>query len=218
MAESLLRIIEILNEISMKESLSRPIVLVHGLWDTHRVFSKLIESLQLTNAITFTPFLPHKLGCISLRSLAKELNLQIIDRLGSEMNIDLVGFSMGGIVSRIWLQELSGFKRTKKFITVGSPHYGTYAAQFIPSWPLKGIADMKRNSMILSSLNSDFDSLKTLNCKSLFCRWDLMVVPGWQAVMPFGDKYNVPVFTHRDLIRSSKAINMLTNIILSDQY
>jgi len=36
---------------------------------------------------------------------------------------------MGGIIGRYWLQKFDGYKRSRRLISIGSPHKGTLMAQ-----------------------------------------------------------------------------------------
>ena len=194
----------------------RPLVLVHGLWDTPHLFHRLVRQLEDHQVPLLVPHLPHRLGAIPLRSLAEQLDGHIQARWGAERPIDILGFSMGGIISRVWLQELGGASRSHRFISVGSPQRGTLTAQWIPRWLFAGLADMKRGSRLLRHLNADPSSLRRLACTSFYCRWDLMVFPGWQAVLPLGTQHAVPVLTHQQLMAHPRALELLTQTILSD--
>ena len=193
-----------------------PLVLVHGLWDTPRLFHRLIQGLDQPNRPLLAPHLPHGLGWIPLRQLASRLDQHIQQRFGADSRVDLLGFSMGGIIGRVWLQQLGGARRTHRFISVGSPQQGTLTAQWIPRWLLAGLADMKRGSALLRSLNADPSPLRELDCVSCFCSCDLMVVPGWQARLPVGMVRSIPVLTHQQLIAHPHALDVLMQILLSD--
>lgn len=185
-----------------------PLVLVHGLWDSPRLFRRLMQQLQAQQRACLAPHLPHRFGAVPLRNLARQLDQQIQARWGDQ-EIDILGFSMGGVISRIWLQEWRGASRCRRFISVGSPHQGTFTAQCVPRWPFAGIADMKRGSALLDCLNADLSLLQPVECISLYCRWDLTVLPGWQAVLPVGPRQPVPVITHRQLMRHPRALALL---------
>jgi len=157
--------------------------------------------------------LPHKYGKTSLKRLARDLDSKIEELVGPEIEIDIVGFSMGGLISRIWLQNHDGFLRTKRFFSIGTPHFGTYTAQIIPSFLMPGIAEMKRGSNLLSQLNDDLTSLEKGQCTSFFTKWDLMSFPGWQAKLPIGDSYHLPVLTHKELITNSSSLDILAEKI-----
>ena len=189
--------------------MTRPLVLMHGLWDTPRLFRRLIQAIDAPEQPLLAPHLPHGLGVVPLREMARRLDRAIQDRFGSEAEIDLFGFSMGGVIGRIWLQELGGARRTCRFFSVGSPQRGTLAALPIPRFLLAGAADMKHGSDLLRTLNRDAKALEGVSCRSYFCRWDLMVCPGWQAVLPVGQRVELPVWTHQQLIAHPRAVNRL---------
>ena len=186
-----------------------PLVLVHGLWDTPRLFHRLIQGLDQADRPLLAPHLPHGLGWVPLRQLALRLDQHIQQRFGADTSVDLLGFSMGGVIGRIWLQELGGAQRTRRFYSVGSPQQGTLAAQLIPRQLLAGAADMKVGSRLLRQLNCQPDALTQVECCSFFCRWDLMVCPGWKAVLPLGRHVEIPVWTHKQLISHPAAIQRL---------
>ncbi len=191
-----------------------PLVLVHGLWDTPKIFSRLINQLNKSNLIILTPNLPHDFGRVSLRVLAEELDRQIEASLDDTVCIDLLGFSMGGLISRVWLQQLGGSLRTRRFISVGVPHSGTFTAQFFSPTLLAGVAEMKRGSTLLRELNSDLLALQHVDCISFFTRWDLMVFPGWEAVLSDGLQIEMPVFSHKGLISNPQSLKILQEFIL----
>ena len=192
----------------------RPIVLVHGLWDTPRVFRRLSKKLEQKGFSVFIPHLPHKYGATSIRNLAKDLEVYILDKFGSEKLIDVLGFSMGGLISRFWLQKMGGALRTKRFISVGSPHQGTFTAQLIPACLFAGIAEMKRGSRFLRELGDDVHLLRNVECISFYSATDLMVFPGRQAVLPLGRNFPIPVLTHKELIHSQLSIELIVKGIL----
>ncbi len=194
----------------------RPIFFIHGLWNNPELFTKLIERTKKDDSHLYRPHLPHKLGKTSLLELARDLDSKIEEFVGSEKEIDIVGFSMGGLISRIWLQKYNGFLRTKRFFSIGTPHFGTYTAQLIPSSFMPGIAEMKRGSGLLSQLNNDLTSLEKIQCTSFFTKWDLMSFPGWQAKLSIGNSYALPVLTHKELITNPISLDVLSKKIFED--
>ena len=70
-----------------------PLVLVHGLWDDPRIFKGLLSDLNQYDNQTFTPYMPHKFGAVSLVPLGELLGRQIDQKFGSDIKIDLLGFS-----------------------------------------------------------------------------------------------------------------------------
>ena len=49
--------------------MTRPLVLVHGLWDTPRLFRRLIQAIDRPQQPLMAPHLPHGLGAVSYTHL-----------------------------------------------------------------------------------------------------------------------------------------------------
>ena len=177
-----------------------PLVLVHGLFDSPRLFDTLRRRLAGRRSPLLVPHLPHALGSVPLDDLAALLGSHIEAAFGVEQPVDLMGFSMGGVIGRTWIQLRGGYRRTRRFTSVASPQQGTLVALPLPSWPLAGIADMKPGSDLLRRLAAGTHRLEAIECCSFYCPTDLTVFPGWQAVLPVGSCYPLPVFWHNRLM------------------
>jgi triacylglycerol lipase len=105
-----------------------PLVLVHGLWDTPRLFRRLEEELRGRRQPLLVPHLPHGLGQRPLLELATQLGRLVNQRFGPDQPVDVLGFSMGGLVGRSWIQLAGGAGRVRRLISVGSPQRGSLVA------------------------------------------------------------------------------------------
>ena len=191
-----------------------PIILIHGLWNTAEIFSFITTKLDEIGIEYFAPTLKHEFGRISIVELTNLLNDLILEKYGYEQELDILGFSMGGIIGRYWITKLNGYKRTRRFITVGSPHKGTLTSQMVPKYPFRGISEMKINSHFLRDLSKSDYLFNGINCISFFTYWDLMVFPGWRANLDSGEKISLKIFKHKNLVRNPEAIRRIIERIL----
>ena len=195
-------------------SQKNPIILIHGLWNTSSIFSSLTSKLDNFGIEYFAPTLNHAYGMTSIVDLTNLLNDLVLEKYGLKKEIDILGFSMGGVIGRYWIKKFNGYKRTRKFLTVGSPHNGTLAAQLVPKYPFRGISEMKINSGLLRDLSRYNFLLKDIECISFFSYWDLMVFPGWRANLNTGEKISVKVYKHRNLVMQNDAIDKIIKKIM----
>jgi len=192
-----------------------PIILIHGLWNTADIFSSITSKLDEIGIEYFAPTLQHKYGMTSIVSLTNLLNDLILEKYGYEKELDILGFSMGGIIGRYWINKLNGYKRTRRFITIGSPHKGTIVSQLVPKYPFRGISEMKINSFLLRDLSRSDYLLRGITCISFFTYWDLMVFPGWRANLNSGEKISLKIYKHKNLVRNPDAVDKIIDRLLN---
>jgi len=186
-----------------------PIILIHGLWNTSSIFSFITSKLDEQGMDYFAPTLNHSFGMTSIVELTNLMDQLILEKYGLQQEIDVLGFSMGGVIGRYWINKFNGYKRTKRFITIGSPHNGTLASQLVPKYPFRGISEMKINSSLLRDLAKYDYFLNDIDCISFFTFWDLMVFPGWRAHLNVGEKISLKILKHRNLVRNPAAVDRI---------
>jgi triacylglycerol lipase len=182
------------------------LVLVHGINDTGAVFDKMASFLRNEGWLVYTLDLVPNNGDVGLDKLAQQLCQYIATTFSEEEAIDIVAFSMGGIISRYYIQRLGGIKQVQRFITISSPHHGTVVA-YASQRP--GCVQMRPDDLFLKDLNSDAKMLRQLNFTSIWTPYDLMIVPAKSSQMPFGREVIVPAFIHPWMltdIRTMKAV------------
>ena len=191
-----------------------PIILIHGLWNTSRIFSFITSKLDEQGVDYFAPTLNHSFGMTSIVELTNLIDQLILEKYGLQQEIDVLGFSMGGIIGRYWINKFNGYKRTKRFMTIGSPHNGTLTSQIVPKYPFRGISEMKINSSLLRDLAKYDYFLNDIDCISFFTFWDLMVFPGWRAHLNVGEKISLKILKHRNLVRIPAAVESIIERIM----
>ncbi len=194
---------------------SPPLVLVHGLWDTPALFTSLRRALGERREL-FVPHLPHGLGVVPLEGLAAELDRGIAARFGPDQPLDVMGFSMGGVISRAWIQLQGGGRRVRRFTSVASPQQGTWTALPWPGRWLASVGDMKVGSPLLQRLTDTSGVLEGIDCCSLYCLADLMVLPGWTAVLPVGRREVLRPLTlqHHELMAHPSSVEQVARELL----
>ncbi|HEV8245292.1 MAG TPA: hypothetical protein VGP93_05975 [Polyangiaceae bacterium] len=106
------------------------VVFVHGLFATAGVLRPLRAQLEeQTGARTATfSYLPGP----SIERIAERLR-ELVSALPDGVRIHLLGHSIGGLVSRWFVQELGGDPRVVQTISLGTPFAGTSRARLFPA-------------------------------------------------------------------------------------
>ena len=187
-----------------------PVLLVHGIWDTCKVFCKMTSYLKESGWKVYDVDLVPNNGNKGLDDLAQQLAEKVDATFEPEQPFDLLGFSMGGIVSRYYVQRLGGIKRVQRFITLSAPSHGTRIAYFKQGL---GCIQMRPNSAFLRDLNSDAQMLSQINFTSIWTPYDMMIVPANSSRMPVGDNITVSVLTHAWMLTDEKSLNAIANVL-----
>jgi triacylglycerol lipase len=180
-----------------------PVVLVHGIFDTGKVFRKMVLYLQEKGWSVYELDLVPNTGFASLDNLAQQVANFINTIFPPEQPVDLVGFSMGGIISRYYVQRLGGINRVQRFVTISSPHHGTWVAFCNPGL---GCFQMRPDSAFLQDLNQDAAMLDQINFTSIWTTYDLMIVPANSSQMAFGQEVILPVFNHAWMLTDPRSL------------
>jgi triacylglycerol lipase len=190
-----------------------PVLLIHGIDDTEAVFHKMAAQLRLQGWSVYSLDLVPNNGNVGLDELAKQVADYVRATFAPEQRLDLVGFSMGGIVSRYYVQRLGGINRVQRFITISSPHHGTVVAY--GSWR-PGCVQMRPDSIFLKDLNSDAVMLGQLNFTSIWTPYDLMIVPANSSQMSVGSEVIVPVALHPWMLTDPRSLAVVKAALAED--
>ncbi len=187
-----------------------PILLVHGIWDTGAVFGTMRSFLSgmgwSVHDLDMTP----NNGDGPLEHLAEQVAAYIDQNFAKGQAIDIVGYSMGGIVSRYYIQRLRGIDRVERFITLSSPHNGTWIAY---SSLRPGCVQMRPNNPFLQDLNRDISMLEQVNFTSIWTPLDAMIVPANSSLTPVGKNVKVWVPAHKLMVSDAQSLNAVAHTL-----
>ncbi len=187
-----------------------PVVLVHGIWNTAGIFSVLQRYLESGGWQVYALSMTPNNGDAPLSVLAEQVAAFVLDRLGPAQPFDLVGFSMGGLISRYYLQRLGGLARVQRFVSVSTPHRGTTLALFSQRL---GVSQMRPGSPFLTSLNQDIHVLETIRFFSLWTPFDLLILPPWSSDTGLGQIEMLTVSAHNRMIRDQAGLRAIAQAL-----
>jgi triacylglycerol lipase len=195
----------------------RPIVVVHGIWDNARSVSPLVQGLMRrghreVHALSLQP----PWGMAPIEQLATQLATFIATlktRLGAPA-VDVVGFSMGALVTRAYLQLLAGDAHVRTFVSISGPHRGTLTAYGLP---LAGVRQMRPGSPLLRELGVDVSHLRSVAVHCVYTPFDAMIVPSESSVLDGArGVHKLPVLLHKLMLYDAR-VHALTAQLLHDE-
>lgn len=186
------------------------VVLVHGIFNQGSLFNHFSDRLAKNGFLPLAIDLKPNYGAADLSQLALQLKEFIDDHVPQGESLALVGFSMGGLVCRHYLQYLGGVQKTKQFIAIASPHQGTLTGFLLP---LKGCLQMRVGSSYLKALNSSIDQLKPLAPISIWTPFDQMFIPPSSCKMTIGTAIQVPIFPHKRMATAERVAKVLIHCL-----
>jgi triacylglycerol lipase len=189
-----------------------PVVLVHGITDKNTIFQEMSDYLTNLGWSVHSINLSPNDGSEKLEALAAQVARYIDQVFLKDRFIDLVGFSMGGLVTRYYLQRLGGIKRVQRYISISAPNHGTITAY---SLPYEGVLEMRPRSEFLEDLERDStDCLSKINCTTIWTPFDLMIVPPESSIIVPSKQFQVPVLVHAWMVKDARVLKLVKEALL----
>ncbi len=140
-----------------------------------------VHSLDFSYKVSFLDSEFSLLGTAvgSIEEYAEELK-EYVEDIETD-KVDIIAHSMGGLVSRWYIEELEGEKNVENLVTLGTPHQGTYTAYVACFTP--GASEMVPGSSLLEKLNED-DLAEDVNYTAVWNRYDEAIIPSENAKIP----------------------------------
>jgi len=185
----------------------RIVVFVHGLFQNGDVsFGKLRRRLEARGIECFAPSLTPADAHDGLDRLAEQLKERIDERFGPNERFSIVGFSMGGLIARYYLQELGGAARCERLFTISTPHHGTWSSW---GYPGKGARQMQPGSAFLKRLEASEDCLGAMPVVSYRSTFDPVILPPHSPVWKRAENREFSGYVHLWITRNDSLIEDL---------
>lgn len=162
---------------------ARRVVLVHGIHDSGASMRWMRRLLESRGWEVYAISLKPNDATVSFEVMARQVEAFVAEHIPEGEKFDLVAFSMGGLVSRYYVQKLGGFRRVRRFVTLSTPNHGTAWAWLSGR---EGVKQMRPDSEMLRELNEDAGMLIPLDYTSIYTPFDLTILPASSSRMPVG--------------------------------
>jgi len=188
------------------------IILVHGIFDNGKLFKYMVDFLERSGHRCFVPSLKPADARAGIADLSQKLSDFIGESIGENEKFVLVGFSMGCLVSRYYLQELDGVRRYLAFHAISGPHKGSRLAHFYAG---KGAVEMRPGSEFLARLKAGESKLTAIPLFSYRTPFDLMILPSASSHWEIADNYIAKAAVHRYMLRDRFVCNHIKQSLLN---
>jgi pimeloyl-ACP methyl ester carboxylesterase len=123
--------------------------------------------------------------------------------------IDLVCHSLGGLVARVYVQELGGARRVDHCITLATPHYGTYNSYWVAS---RVGRELRPDSPLLARLGASRHKAERVRFLSVVAGSDNLVLP--RVFAAHEEEVRIPDLGHMGLLFSPRALRVVADRLL----
>lgn len=182
-----------------------PVLLVHGMFSTGKDLADLQQYLAVRG---FAPVVAMDLsandGSVPIAELSDEVATAVVKlrRETGRSQIDVVGYSMGAIVSRHFIQRRGGKDIVRRFVSIAGPHHGVIGG-LLSNRP--GARDMRPESALVQDLESDQNPFGPVEVFDFWFPLDPVIVPSFSAILR-GARLSCPflVKSHGDMIHDER--------------
>jgi len=156
-----------------------PVLLVPGYGGSETGLDVLATRLRATGRTVDVVHLPDDargdLG-VQARTLAAAARAA----LSGASSVDVVGYSAGGVVARLWVRDYGGATVARRIVTLGSPQHGTQLAALgalVPSVCPTACRQLAPDSALLAALNGADETPAGPTFVSIWSTDDEVVLP-----------------------------------------
>ena len=181
------------------------VVLVHGIYDTGRLFEPMARRLEEQGCRCLAPSLSPNDCRAGVRALSLQLARAIDARFGRSAPVVLVGFSMGGLVTRDYVQNQAPPGRVRGVFLISPPNHGTLWAAFAHG----GTRELGTGSRFIRQLNRNVQAWQSVPVRTYWTPLDLMIMPATSSLWPVGETKIIVCALHPWMVRDPRLMDDL---------
>jgi triacylglycerol esterase/lipase EstA (alpha/beta hydrolase family) len=164
------------------QALAGPVLLVPGFGGSTTGLETLARALRSHGKDVVVARLPGDgRGDLDAQAAALATDVtQTLARTGAA-SVDIVGYSAGGVVARLWVRRHGGASQARRVITLGSPQHGTdiatLARSILPGACPTACQQLAPDSDLLATLNNGDETPSGPTFVSIWTTHDDVVIP-----------------------------------------
>lgn len=190
-----------------------PVLLVHGIDDDASAFDVMRARLERegwahVHAVSLVPNDGSEGLPVLARQVAREAEA-LRARTGAR-RVDVVGFSMGALVTRYWVRMLEGRRVVRRFISISGPHAGTQLAWLRRG---KGVRQMRPGSRLLRYLQSDQRPWGEVEAHCFWTPMDLTIFPASSSRLRGASERTFPVLLHPWMLSDRRVLDAVVEVL-----
>ena len=198
----------------------RPLLLIHGIWHNSSAFFMLKRYLR-KSGWNYIFYIDLQTARFSIPELAEQLRdyVESILKETGKKRIDFIAHSLGGIISRYYIQFLGGKEKVKNLITLGTPHRGT-TLSFLGLH--ESMRSLRPTGRFMNKLNSE-KLPPNVHYTSIWSPFDFMILPPENAILSPSQAINpttvmnieTPIVSHGGFLVSKNTFKTIMNVLQS---
>lgn len=157
------------------------VVLVSGYGGDGRDLAPLVDALQdQGRTVSVLPPVGDNTGDLKKQAEALGAFVEVeLDGQDETDQVDVIGYSAGGVVSRLWVRDYGGDAVARRVLTIAAPHHGTALAGLADLAGLCGgaCAQLVPDSELLDALNDGDETPAGPDWISIWSESDRTVTP-----------------------------------------
>jgi pimeloyl-ACP methyl ester carboxylesterase len=192
------------------QRVGNPIIEVPGYLDLPAFFIPITKKLEAQGRdVTYLGLFPNMADIRNqAATLAKKVE-EVKARTGAKQ-VDIIGHSMGGLISRYYIKNLGGEKNVSRLIQLATPNHGTIVAL---AGPGKGADQMHPGSDFLNELNATDETPGAIAYTSIRGGLDEIVIPHDSPILDGADNQFCRFAAHGSIFLDPSAWGYLQNAL-----